>query len=631
MEVKAEIVEGRIALWVPWDGGRGKDRAKSIPGARPQWDKTVTPNRFLYWHYPLAMSTAVAMRKEFGASLVLGPKLTAWGWEERRNTEELEKLRAGSDADLPGVRERAPALWSALENRPFQITGAAFITKGKRVCLGDEPRLGKTYQALAAMVEADAALVLIACPRTATRTVWMRKINELAPHYMPFVAQGPREQREQVMQAFLATPYRYKVLIINKEMVRVVRWYRCKKPPNHPGSQVWQRPGSEHWESRTAPGRKGGCQDQHDHTNIYVPEYSFLYDVVWDAVILDECHHLLASEKNIQSKDITQGRMGAVKLRVKDDGLKIGLSGTPFRSKLTKSWGVLNWMRPDVFSSFWRYAETLFEVTSSGYGGAKVIGRLRSEEVLQDTLRPYYLVRTKAEVAPWLPRVEHIDVMLPMEDKQNEAYTSILKDACAYLEDGSRINANGILAELTRLRQFACAWGRLSGGDFYPALPSNKIDWILQYIEEMWEIPERKVVIASGFTKLVHAIADALRGEKYPALLLTGGTNDAGREHAQDEFLNGKARIIVINTFAGGEAIDLSSADDLILVDEPWNTDAREQVMNRIQNLAKKNQVTIHHLRSEGTIDETIADMNDDQLAKLLSANPQVVKEVLGK
>lgn len=625
--IQAEIIDGRIAVrGIPWDGGRGRDRAKSIPGARPKYDDN---KKFQYWSYPLAMSTASALRKEFGRDLQLGPRLTEWGWDERRKNEELEKLRAGQDADLPRVREHAPVLWQALQNRPFQITGAAFVVRGRHVCLGDEPRLGKTYQALAAMVETGAQRVLIACPRVATRTVWATKINELTPKYMPFVAQGSRAQREQVIKAFNEMPYGLKVLIINLEMIRIKRRWECQGAwEPRTGQNSFFKNSKGKWESASKPGSRSGCMMPHDHKTVYYPEYPELFEKSWDAIILDESHHALASEKNVQSDQITQIRLGAVKLPVAPEGMSLAMSGTPFRARLTKSWGVLNWLRPDAFPSFWRYAETLFEVSSNGWGGAKVIGRLRSEEALQDTLRPYYLARTKADVAPQLPPVQYVDVKLPMEDKQAEAYRGIIKDARAELDTGT-LDANGILAELTRMKQFACSYGRMTGRDFYPAAPSNKLDWILEFLEEIREVQGTKVVIASQFTKLIKVLAEEVRNAGWQVLTLTGESTDAQRDHAQLEFLNGKTRVIIVNMFAGGEAIDLSSADDLILVDEPWTDDTRQQVENRIQNLAKRQAVTVHRLRSKGTIDERIGNLTDEQRKQLLAAKPAILKEVL--
>jgi SNF2 family DNA or RNA helicase len=625
MSVDIEIVDGRIAARIPWNGGRGRDLAKSVPGYKAQYNDN---GQFQYWTYPLAMSTCRVFRQKAGDALRIGPLLSEWAWDQRRAEEEMEKLRAGGSADLPRVRAEAPALWEALQTRPFQITGAAFVTQGRSVCLGDAPRLGKTYQALAAIVETGVQSVLIASPKTAVRSVWYRKIQQLLGEEA-YVAQGTRAQREAAIAKFQKADGR-RFLLINLEMIRVRR--------------IWTCPDGTSW--RIHPGRKGGCQEGHKHATTFHSEYPELFDTVWDGVVLDESHHALASQYNKQSANITQIRMGAVRLPIRPDGLRLASSGTPFRSKLKKSWGTLNWLRPDVFTSFWQFAETHLGVTT-GEWGQKVVGdELLNEEAFHAAIAPYYLARTKTEVAPYLPPVAYagsppagkpdgpVGVYLPMEPEQAKAYRSIKEDAAAKLENGT-LFVNGVLPELTRMRQFATAYGKLSPtGQFVPALPSNKLEWIMEYLREMVDAgPDGKVVIASQFTQVVKLFADAIRKEGYEVLTLTGETTDRQRLHVQDQFLTGRPRIIIINLLAGGEAIDLSSADELILIDEPWVDDARQQVENRVQNLAKRNQVTIHRLRSEGTVEESIAAMTDEQRRILTSATPKakkLAKELIG-
>jgi SNF2 family DNA or RNA helicase len=77
--------------------------------------------------------------------------------------------------------------------------------------------------------------------------------------------------------------------------------------------------------------------------------------------------------------------------------------------------------------------------------------------------------------------------------------------------------------------------------------------------------------------------------------------------------------------FAGGEAIDLSAADEMIFIDEPWTDDTRQQAENRIQSLAKRQQLTVYRLRSEGTIEGWIASLNDEQRSILMSAKPKAL------
>ena len=636
--------DDRIAAVIPF--AFGKDARKRVPGSNPIWDRTAFPERFRFWSYPLSMHTCRRFREEFGDAIDIGPELEKWAWENRRTEESLEELRAGgANVDLPVVRADAPELWKALQNRPYQIEGAAFIVQGKSVCLGDEPRLGKTYQALAAVVESGAESVLIACPRTAVRSVWYRKIKELIGEEA-FVAQGDHATREYIIEQFHKTPGP-RFLIINKEMVRIRRMYRCMiNQKGEPTSFILQDKYQP--ESKIRPGLKGGCQKKHKHRTREYPEFPGLFSKPFDMIILDESHHLLATTKHVISGGISQGRLGAMKLPLAPNGIKLASSGTPFRSSNLKAWGVLNWLRPDIFSSFWRFAEENWGTTPTGFQGAKVIGKdLKDEAKFQDLLRPYYLARTKAQVAPHLKPIEYAGSHPPghpdgpvgvyldmvtesgMTTKQGKAYKQMEELGLATLASGKRLTANGVLAELTRLKQFSSAYGTWRMDQFYPEQPSCKLDWILDFLDER-EALDGKVVIASQFTKFVKFYAKHIKAAGWPVVTITGETNDQRRLDVQDLFMRPDGpRVCIINMYAGGEAIDLSSADEMIITDEPWSAHIIEQTENRIMNLAKRNQLTVYRLRAAGTIEQDIATMTRAQLQALLAGKPEALEELL--
>jgi hypothetical protein len=643
--------DDRIAAVIPWTFG--KDRRKNIPGSSPVWDRTAFPERFRFWSYPLTMFTCRRFREEFGADLEIGPLLEAWAWSERGTEDAMEQLRAGgATVDLPVVRADAPLLWKALLDRPYQIEGAAFIVQGKRVCLGDEPRLGKTYQALAAAVESGAEAVLIVSPRTAVRSVWYRKINELVGEEA-FVAQGSHTRRVQIINQFHATPGP-RFLIINKEMMRIRRMYQCRVEDHEVDSWVKVKvkgrsqtvpkiKGAVGWPERSQrPNHKGGCYKNHDHKTVEYPEFPDLFRCALDMIILDESHHALATTKHVISGSISQIRLGAMKLPVHANTIKLASSGTPFRSDNKKAWGVLNWLRPDIFSSFWRFAEEHWGVTETGFRGAKVISKkLKNAKKFQDTLRPYYLARTKAEVAPHLKPIEYagshppgnpdgpVGVYLDLEGQQARAYRDMETMGLATLKSGKRLTANGVLAELTRLKQFSSAFGTWRHDAFYPANPSCKLDWILDFLDERKAL-DGKVVIATQFTKFAKFYADAISKAGWNVVMITGETNDTARLRIQDLFQrHGGPRVCVINMFAGGEAIDLSAADEIILTDEPWSAHIIEQTENRIQNLAKRQQLTVYRLRAAGTIEQDIAGMTSAQLQALLAGRPEALDELI--
>jgi SNF2 family DNA or RNA helicase len=537
---------------------------------------------------------------------------------------------------------------AAMLHRKYQIAGTAFLLAGKQAILGDDPGLGKTLQALAAIIESDAKEILVACRRTATRTVWERETLRWTPGIATFVAQGSRAEREKAIEDFMWYGVKEdesiaemesredrprKMLIVNIEMVRAKRLEVCPAAPD--GICAFgDRPPRDHI--------------KHEYKST--PEWPFLSLTYWDAIIFDESHNLLASTANIQSKRITQARFGAVQIRkrLRPDGLAIALSGTPFRSKVEKGWGTLNWLRPDVFGSYWRWAETHFGVEDGRYGkivgGGNKVLEPRDPESWDHMLRPYYLKRTKADAAPDLPPIDFagtpIDpedpnsqcyVQLDMSPEQSKAYWQMESLAEANLESG-RITATGVLAEITRLRQFATASHDIGLGrqQLVPTLPSNKLEWLIDFIQER-EDTGQKVVVASSFTSIVELAARTIRKEcGLEVLTLTGATSDRDRVNLVTRFQdqNDPLRVVCLNRDAGGESITIDAADEMVVLDMPWVSDRDEQLFSRIHRVSRIHQVTIYRLVSSGTIDEWIANLNEEQREVVMKSSPRKLSDI---
>jgi SNF2 family DNA or RNA helicase len=624
----------RILAQIPYAKGQGPRLAKTIPGARGVWDKKVTPNKFVGWAYPLSMGTCRRFREVFGSDLKVGSELASWARSEIAKEQQLELFRDedsnASAARLLRVAQEAPALFKAISTRGYQLAGAAFGVEAGQYILGDEPGLGKTLQTLATLIESDARSILVACPRTATRTVWQREAARWT-EIETYVAQGTRKQRDEAMVKFWDRKDLNvrRMLIINTEMMRVT-------PEVCPFGPLKKCPTGE--------------TESHKHEHD-VAEWPFLQEQVWDAVVLDESHNSIASTKNTNSKGITQVRYGAMKIRrqVKPGGLAIACSGTPFRSRLDKSWGALNWCRPDLFRSFWRFAEEHFGVTSNGW--AKVVGRVDENghsvvepldaKAFDAALRPYFLARTKEAAAPDLPPIVYAGqpanadadfngIWLDMEPRQAKAYAQMQKMAEMDIK-GGRVLANGVLAEISRLRQLANANASLSADrEVHPMLPSPKIDWIVEHLTEL-KGTGRKVVIASSFTRMVELTADVLRDEGFFVRTLTGNTTDRERQLLVEEFRDPDSKIdaVILNSKAGGEAITLDAADDLIFIDMPWTSDEAKQVEARIHRVSRIHNVTVYRLLMNGTVDAWIASLNEDQRRILEAASPQNLREMV--
>ena len=600
--VRIERVGNRVYADIPYHfggNGMGPVLAKRVSGVTPKFDRGAGPggkDKFVCWTYPLDLSVCRELRAVFGKDLEIGPDLAEWAMAERRREAELREIQGGGLVKLDRVEKLAPVLYAALQNRPYQPVGASYMAAGLRVMLADDTGLGKTPQTLAALVQAGARRVLVFCKKSAMNTVWhdesLRWLGDLA---LPTVITGTREQRECDLAIFLAgagldLDSQIHFCICNVEMVR------GKKVPH-------TRPnGDEH--------------------NVFTPDFPQLFAHEWDAVIFDESHRALVG-KSDKSRTVSQTRLGAMKLPVREDGLKIALSATPFRGKVVQAWGTLNWLRPEVFTSFWRFAGQWFGTEENEHGGMTILG----EDVLPEKraefdrmMAPYILRRTKAEVVPDLPPKMYagtplvpgdegspIGIWLDLTDRQRKAYEGIEKDALAQIEGGT-LTPNGHLAQWTRLKQFATAFGRMTGREFVPAMPSSKYEWLLDHLDEY----DGQILVFSQFTKVVNLFAFQLRKDGHKCAVLTGETRQADRDDMVREFQNegGKGlrgRIMLLNTLAGGESITLDAADEAVFLDETWIPDEQEQAEGRIHRVSRIHACTYYYLRSRGTIEEDIA------------------------
>ena len=597
--------ENRILAKIPWLGGSGRDMAKMVAGCYPLWDKTGERDKFIGWTYPLDLEVCRNLRTVFGEMIRIGPELEAWARAERGQETAQLALRASYAHDLPGIEGVAPLLAQAFRARPFQPVAVQFALDGQRVLIGDEPGLGKTLETLGALALKGSKRVLVICKKTAITTVWEREINRwLAGRAEAFAGVPERGDNRAARLAIIDSfeiftelaPDVMSVLIINTEMCRV----KFGHEEDEDGEETGKR-----WEA---------------------PEYPGLFSSDWDAIVVDESHKSLIG-KNTSSKTITQTRLGAVRLPLADDGLKLALSGTPFRGHEMNIWGTLNWLHPKVFTSYWTFAKTYFNVQDNKYGGFDILddGTVRPEmkEAFDRMLARYLIRRTKAEVAPDLPQKMYggsllhprdpkspVGVWLYMSLAQEQLYKQLSDDALVELENGTLL-VNGVLAELTRQKQIADAAGDLDDeGKYHPRLPSNKLDWILDFLEEQWG-NEGKVIIASQFTQVINLFHREAIKAGYPSWCLTGQTSQRERNAIVADFSDPSSalRCCFINTLAGGESITLDAADVVILIDETHIPDDQIQVEDRAHRVSReagRPPVTVYYLRSLKTVDEEI-------------------------
>jgi SNF2 family DNA or RNA helicase len=615
------------------------DAAKSVPGAN--WRRTEK-----VWTYPLTLDHCRALRATFGRKLVIADALREWASTAVAEEDSISSLgRQMTEVPLERVPKLYPGMARALSSRPYQSVAARYATVGRAVLIADTPGLGKTLEAIAGIVESGVpGPYLVAAPKTSTGSVWGREIESWVPDAATYVMPEGKSGREATLEEALDPSWDLSStwVIVNIEMIRTKSWWVC--PDCLERWPASDRPKSNIIDCGHSPQR---TKTEHEHL------FPALFGPEWGAIVMDECQKSLIRTTGTP----TQTRNGARLLRSREDGLRLALSGTPMRGKSQRLWGTLNWLRPKTYTGYWGWVEMYWEVFQSGFAGARTVGDLipERETALNKSLDAIMIRRTKAEVSPELPpklyggeRLEPDDpnspvgVWLPMTRNQQKAYESMLRNGSAEVEGGS-LNAIGGLAEMTRLKQFASCYGAIEkswikiDGErhqvpvFRPRLPSNKWDWVLQFLTERSivdpdDAPTGKVIIVSQFTQILDLYQEELGKLGVKSLAITGKVTNERRQQAQDLFndMESGYNVMFLNTLAGGVSITLDAADDMVFIDETHVPDDQEQAEDRINNRRPEEKVAVRtywYIKSVGTIDEAIARINlhsDIQQKKLL-------------
>lgn len=665
----------RMIVFVPWLDGRGKDAAKSVHGAR--WN-----DKHKGWTYPLRWQICKEIREyvanPLGHDIHLEPAMREWATAEKAKQDSVPDLKLKTAVDLPVLKSSHPKLFEATQKRGFQSRGVAFSARKRVQLLAYEPGLGKTLTAIGGIIEGGVTgLVLVIAPSQAVNISWPLELQRWVPQdYFQIIGRNikPAERRETLMMLqewAQANPTERCWVLMNPH------WVRMRAETDEYGKYI-----------RNSEGVK-----------IVSAELPDLFRTEFGAIIVDESHETLACATGNAKKWSLQ-RMGVGALNLKEDAIRMSLSGTPMRGRPENMFGQLNWLTPDVYTSYWKWVERHFVMYEStdGYGG-KQIGHLKDPELFYAECSHVMNRVTKEEAAADLPPKRyggtHLDprdestlfgVWLPMEGKQATAYKKMAAAAEADLESGHVMRAGGILAEMTRLKQFAgscmefdemktapvlnqawIAWkdnedriaeaseakayyidqgaesqaetifvgesfpepekyerdeeGNILRSDDVPVykavLPSNKFDWIWNFLYDRDLTPtgktpgkgKAKIIIASQFTGLINLFSEELTKKGVPNYVLTGETPTVKRRQYVYEFQNDpdSAKVFLLNTKAGGTALTLDAADDVIICDETFIPDDQLQVEDRAHRLSNtEHQVMMWYLRSKGTLEETI-------------------------
>ena len=569
MAVRADIDQEKkhIVLDSEW---RYKELCKSLPGSSWSAQDQV-------WRVPLSWTTCLALRSTFKDALVIEDGLAQWANQEleRRINPSLvlRELEAGDgDEDL----------------FPHQRAGVEFLSTARRALLADEPGLGKTAQAIRALKKMHdkgepVFPALIVCPNTLKKN-WAREFNLWWPEVTTQVIKGTSAKRKKQFESDA------QVFIINWESLRShsrlagygsISLARCVEC--------------------------GGLNDKVSTNKCEVHKRE-LNNIDFKSVVADEIH---------RSKDPKSKQSRALWAATGDADIRFALTGTPIANNVVDLWSILHWISPEDWPSKTKWIDRMVDTMLNAFGGMMVLGvKPQMSDEFYKTVNPRMRRMLKQKVLPFLPPVIRERRDVEMSSTQAEAYEQMRDTMITMLESGEVLTAPSVLAQTTRLIQFANAYTEISvnpdTGEEIVKLsePSCKVDALMDDIAH-GDFGDDSVAVCAVSRQMIDILSERMIKAGIPHGLITGAQDEDERQKAIDDFQSGKIKWILFTAQAGGVGVTLTAAKRLIMIQRPWSLVDYKQALDRVHRIGSEihSSIIITDYVTEDTIEERVIDV----------------------
>ncbi|KAF2238921.1 hypothetical protein EV356DRAFT_504259 [Viridothelium virens] len=358
---------------------------------------------------------------------------------------------------------------------------------------------------------------------------------------------------------------------------------------------------------------------------------------IWEYVVLDEGHRIKNDRSNV-----------AKALQSVKACHRLILTGTPLQNDLHEMWSLLHWLYPDVFTG----------TTEDIFGSSFDLSRGKvSTVVMEDARRLLELVmlrrfKDSPGVDLALPPKTEVQLFVPLTPKQKQWYTRILtgmktdlledvfndrtKETVVFSDEDqigettsdyasmaqettSRTQSHNPLLNLILQLRKCCNHPYLfPDAAPHPYQPgehviqaSGKLIVLAKLIEELVVKCAKQILIFSSMTSMLDLCEDILElnsqhGRLFRYVRLDGATCTARRNLNIRLFSSPQSeyKVFLISMKAGGLGLNLTSATEVIFLDEEWNPQLTLQAEARAHRIGQTMPVTVYKLCTAGTVEE---------------------------
>jgi SWI/SNF-related matrix-associated actin-dependent regulator 1 of chromatin subfamily A len=435
-----------------------------------------------------------------------------------------------------------------LDPYPYQLEGVRYALDNKRCIFGDQPGLGKTLQAICAVVKAhkeakqygETFPTLVICPAS-LKINWQREFKKFAN-----------------IDA---------IILDDRNRGVWQRYYEMKRPDGEALAPVY----IVNYESL----KKFFVTKVKDHARFTLRSVQFDERVkMFKSIIIDESHKCKSS-KTQQSK--------YVEGICKDKQWIFELTGTPVvnnNTDLVQQLKILG--RLDDFGGYKQFV------------GRYCDGPKQSSNLKELNYRLWcscFFRREKQKVLTQLP--EKTRQYITCDITNRKEYEDAERDVLSYLRTYKNANDDKIARAMRG--QIMVKMGILKA-----IAARGKIKAVSDFIHDIIDGGEKLILFA-----YLKEVVEALKKEFPDAVTVTGADNVAQKQNAVDRFQNDpECKLIILNYRSGGTGLTLTAASRVGFIEFPWTYSDCEQAEDRAHRNGQKNNVNCYYFLGDKTIDK---------------------------
>lgn len=316
----------------------------------------------------------------------------------------------------------------------------------------------------------------------------------------------------------------------------------------------------------------------------------------WNVVCLDEAH--LIKNRN------TNASAAAMSLQSQS---RIILTGTPLQNHVGELWNLMQFLNPGMLGRWSVFRDTYINAPLDE----------NHKDMLKEMTQPFILRRTKEQVLTELPdKIEHIEyvTLTNAERKVYEKMRSLVelkfKKKRSYEESKAAKEIEiSFFEELTKLRLACCDMKLVY--DKWKEAQSSKVTTLMEIVTTLFKSQGNSILIFSQFTSFMALIRPLLEKQGIDYLYLDGQTSMRKRQMMVEQFQKGEKRVFLSSLKAGGLGVNLTAANNVILLDPWWNPAIENQATDRAHRMGQRRCVSVIRLIAEQTIEEKIIKLHE--------------------